>query len=165
MGKKDRELSRREDDWQGKATAAAIAAARGIVLGDGAVINMNAPVERLSDTEWGWVIAAVIFAWVRTRAEQAVSEGLDTELAVRVTGFARGEPWDAGAVAAILPELADAAVDWSKPLADWPRETVIDFLLKALTLIRKAEIARDVGGGTITRKSGTEEQLSDPLPF
>jgi hypothetical protein len=31
---------------------------------------------------------------------------------------------DAGAVVAILPELADTpGINWSKPLAGWPRET------------------------------------------
>jgi hypothetical protein len=157
MGEDGRKLSRHEDDWQRRATAAAVAAARNIVLGDGTAVNMNAPVGRLSDTEWGWIVGAVIFAWIATRAEQATAEGLDTERAIRVTGFARGEPWDAGAVAAILRELAeDAAVDWSKPLADWSRDAMIDFLLRALTLIRSGEIARDVGGGTITQKAGVE---------
>ena len=115
-------------------------------------------------TEWGWIVAAAIFAWIATRAEQATAEGLDTERAIRVTGFARGEPWDAGAVAAILPELGeDATIDWTKPLSDWPRETMVDFLLKSLTLVGKAEIARDLGGGTITREASAI--LNDPVPF
>jgi len=66
------------------------------------------------------------------------------------------QPWDSGAVAAILPELADACadtVDWSKPLAEWPRETIIEFLLKAMPLIRKAQIARDLSDKGITRQS------------
>ena len=56
------------------------------------------------------------------------------------------QPWDAGAVAAILPELANACsdIDWSEPLTEWSRETVVEFLLKAMSLIRKAMIARDV---------------------
>ena len=66
------------------------------------------------------------------------------------------QPWDAGAVAAILPELANAcsgSVDWSKPLAEWPRETIIEFLLKAMPLIRKAMIARDLSDKGVSRKS------------
>jgi hypothetical protein len=66
------------------------------------------------------------------------------------------QPWDAGAVAAILPELADACadvVDWSKPLAEWPRETIIEFLLKAMPLIRKAVIARDLSDKGVSHKS------------
>jgi hypothetical protein len=58
-------------------------------------------------------------------------------------------------VAAILPELADACadLDWSKPLAQWPRETIIEFLLKAMPLIRKAMIARDLSDKGVSRKS------------
>jgi hypothetical protein len=41
---------------------------------------------------------------------------------------------------------------------------MIAFLQKALALVRKAEIARDLGGSTITRKAGAEE-LNDAVPF
>ena len=113
-----------EDQWQERATAAAIAAARNIVLGDNAAVNKNTPVGRLSETEWGWIVAAILFAWISTRAEQATVEEIDSEQAIRLTGLDRN-PWDAGAIAAILPSLADVKIDWSKPLADWPRETAI----------------------------------------
>ena len=65
------------------------------------------------------------------------------------------EPWDAGAVAAILPDLASACehIDLSKPLAEWPRDTVVEFLLTAMPLIRKAMIARDLSGRGVTQKS------------
>jgi hypothetical protein len=144
------EITQRENKWQDRATHAAIAAARRVVVG---AIPINTPVGRLSDVEWGWIVAAVIFAWIATRAEQATAEGLDTELAVRMTGY-DPEPWSAGAVATILPQLADTpGVDWSTPLGEWSRDTIIGFLTTALALIRKATIARDVGGGTITRKA------------
>jgi hypothetical protein len=113
------------------------------------------PVGRLSDTEWGWILAAVLFAWISKRAEQATAEQIDTERTIRMTAL-DPQPWDAGAVAAILPDLADVCsgvVDWSKPLAQWPRETMIEFLLKAMPLIRKATIARDLSQGGITRNS------------
>ena len=53
---------------------------------------------------------------------------MDTELAIRMIAL-DPEPWDAGAVAAILPELARRRlrIDWSKPLAEWPRETMVEF--------------------------------------
>jgi hypothetical protein len=150
-----------EDDWQRRATAAAIAAARKIVLGDAAVVNMNTPVGRLSDVEWGWIVAAVIFAWITICAEHATAKGLDTELVIRTAPL---EAWDASAVATILPKLADMpGVDWSKPLAAWSRESMIDFLLTALDLMRTAIRARDLGGGSITRKSGADK-LDDPIP-
>src|SRR5262249_5492502 len=113
-------LSAIEDQWQRDATAAAIAAARGVVQMDGP-IPPGTPVGRLSDTELGWIISGVLFAWIGKRAEQAAAEQLDTEQCVRMTAL-DPQPWDAGAVAAILPQLADACsgkVDWSKPLAQW----------------------------------------------
>jgi hypothetical protein len=146
------ELTQEENDWQDRATAAAIAAARRLVCSHGP-IGMATPIGRLSDTEWGWVVAAVIFAWIAARAEQATAEGVDTECAVCMTGY-DPDPWDAGAVAAILPELADTpGADWSAPLADWPRETMVAFLTTALALMRKATIARDLGTRTIMRRS------------
>jgi hypothetical protein len=141
-----------EDAWQRRATDAAIAAARDVV-GLDRPIGPAAPIGQLSDTEWGWIMAAILFAWIRTRAEQAVAEQIDTEQAIRLTGLAI-EPWDAGAAAAILPELAEMPdIDWSKPLADWPRDTMITFLSAALNLIRKAVIAGDLSGKGVTRSS------------
>jgi hypothetical protein len=146
-------LSVLEDQWQRAATAAAIAGARGVVQIDGP-IPPGTPVGRLSDTEWGWIVAAVLFAWISKRAEQAAAENLDAERTIRMTAL-DPQPWDAGAVAAILPELADACsgIDWSKPLTAWPKDDVIEFLLRAMPLIRKAMIARDLSEKGITRKS------------
>src|SRR5262245_29125895 len=147
-------LSALEDQWQRDATAAAIEAARGVVRMDGP-IPPGTLIGRLSDTEWGWFVAAILFGWIRVRAQQATAENLDTERTIRMTAL-DPQPWDAGAVAAILPELADACsgkVDWSQPLAQWPRETIIEFLLTAMPLIRKAMIARDLSDKGVTRKS------------
>jgi hypothetical protein len=144
------EITKRENEWQDRATAAAIKAARRIVLGDAAVIPMMTPVGRLSDVQWGWIVAAVLFAWIRVRAEQAASEGTDMELTIR-DGIDRA--WDAGAIASILPALADMpGVDWSKPLADWPHEQINAFLAKALGLVQQAMAARERRPG-ISRKA------------
>jgi hypothetical protein len=141
-----------EDAWQRRATAAAIEAARQVVQIDGP-IPPGTPIGRLGEMEWGWITAAILFGWISTRAQQAASEQLDTEQTIRLTGL-DPDPWDAGAVAAILPELADApGIDWSKPLAEWPRETMVAFLTTALALIRKAVIARDLSDKGVTRKS------------
>jgi hypothetical protein len=141
-----------EDEWQRRATAAAIEAARNVVT-LGGPIPPGTPVGRLNDTELGWVLAAMLFAWVRTRAEQAATEQLDIEQTIRLTGL-DPEPWDAGAVAAILPELASTCtIDWSQPLAACPRDTMIEFLLTAMRLIRKATIARDLSDKGVTRAS------------
>jgi hypothetical protein len=156
-------LSQHEDDWQARATAAAIAAARKIALGD--AINKHTPVGRLSDCEWGWIISAAIFGWIATRAEQATVEGLDAEQTIRV-GMLDPSPWDAGMVATILPQLADApGIDWQQPFSAWSRETVVAFLLTALDLIRAAQIARDLGGGSITSKRTAMPDEGDPIPF
>ncbi len=66
-------LSAIEDQWQRDATAAAIAAARRVIQADGP-IPPGTPVGRLSDTEWGWIVAGVLFAWISKRAEQAAAE-------------------------------------------------------------------------------------------
>jgi hypothetical protein len=158
------ELTEREDEWSRRATAAAIAAARRVVLGDSAVINKNTPVGRLSDCELGWIVSAAIFAWIVKRAEQATVEGLDTEQTIRM-GLLDPSPWDSGMIATILPKLADApGIDWQQPLAAWPKESIVAFLLAALDLIRSAQIARDLGGGSITRKRAmTDEGVSIPF--
>jgi hypothetical protein len=146
-------LSALEDKWQRDATAAAITAVRRVIQ-LGGPIPLGTPVGRLSDAEWGWIVAGVLFAWISKRAEQAAAEQLDTEQTIRMTAL-DPQPWDAGAVAAILPDLADACsgLDWSKPLTAWPKDDIIEFLLKAMPLIRKAMIARDFSDKGVTRKS------------
>ena len=59
------EITKHENEWQDRATAAAIKAARRIVVGDAAVIPMMTPVGRLSEVQWGWIVAAVLFAWIK----------------------------------------------------------------------------------------------------
>ena len=40
---------------------------------------------------------------------------------------------------------------------EWPRETMVEFLLTAMRLIRKAMIARDLGERGITRSSSAAQ--------
>jgi hypothetical protein len=170
-----------EDAWQRKATEAAIAAARGVVKHDGPIPPL-VPIGRLGDIEWGWIVAAILFGWTRTRAEQATAEQIDTEQAIRLTGL-DPNPWDVGMIATILPELAETpGIDWSKPLAEWPRDTMLKFLAAALALVRKAMIARELSAKGITRLAGastiarqanaaaggplmTPEEWDDPIGF
>jgi hypothetical protein len=146
-------LSALEDARQRDATAAAIAGARSAIQ-VGGPIPPGTPVGRLSDIEWGWIVAGVLFAWISKRAGQAAADQLDTEQLVRLTAL-DPQPWDAGAVAAILPDLADACsgIDWSKPLAAWPKDDVVEFLLKAMRLIRKATTARDLSARGVTQQA------------
>jgi len=150
-------ISAIEDQWQRDAAASAIAAMRGVIQMDGP-IPPGTPVGRLSDAELGWMFSASLFAWIRVRSEQAISEQLDTEQTIRLTAL-DPQPWDAGCIAAILPDLVDACpdIDWAQPLATWPRETMVEFLLKAMPLIRKAMIARDLSDKGVTRKSSAAE--------
>jgi hypothetical protein len=154
-------LSEREDEWQRRATAAAISAARKIALGEKA-INSNTPVGRLSDLEWSWVWHASLFAWLAVKSEQATRDGFDVEQTISAA-LADPSPWDAGMITVVLPKIADLPIDWTKPLADWSRDQMIAFLLAVLDLIREAQIARDLGGGSITRKSS--ELPEDIIPF
>jgi hypothetical protein len=144
-------LSALEDEWQRQATAAAITGARGVIRDNGP-IPPGTPIGRLSELEWGWIVAGILFGWINTRAQQAAAEQLDSEQVIRVTGI-DPEPWNIGAVMAVLPELAQSCdIDWSQPLATWSRETMAEFLLTAMRLIRKAMIACDLSEKGITRK-------------
>jgi hypothetical protein len=157
MGK----LTEKEDEWQAKATAAAVAGARKIVALNNASIPAMTPVSKLSDRQWAWIITAAIFGWIKTRCEQAVEEGLDQEEAVRLTRL-NPSPCDVAAVTSTLPTLADkAAIDWSRPLEAWSKDEMTNFLLMAMRLINAAETARD--GGKILRKS--EPEFNDPIPL
>jgi hypothetical protein len=140
-----------EDEWLRRATAVAIEQTRAVVTGG--AVPPNTPVGRLSDVEWGWIIAAVIFGWIKTRAEQATNSGVDPDKYIRDTGI-DPDPWNAGAVASILPELADSnIVDWNKSLAGLSRDEMIAFLGDAFSLIRKAMAARDRGERMVTRQT------------
>ena len=66
-----------DDVWQRRATAAAILAVREVIRGG--TIPPATPISRLSDIELGWLFAASLFAWIKTRAEQATAEGWDVE--------------------------------------------------------------------------------------
>ena len=37
-------------------------------------IPPGTPIGRLGDVEWGWIVAAILFGWIATRAEQATAE-------------------------------------------------------------------------------------------
>jgi hypothetical protein len=170
-----------DDLWQRRATAAAIIAVRNVI--SGGTIPRATPISKLNDIELGWLFAASLFAWIRTRAEQAATEGWGVEETLRLSGL-DPEPWDAGAVAYILPELgALPDVDWGQSVTAWPKDQMIRFLLEAMKLIKNAMIARDVGGSvTVTRRKSLDEmqriasgeaggplmtpaEFDDPIPF
>jgi hypothetical protein len=158
------ELAQKEDAWLRRATDAAIAEARKIAL---ETVPVNTPIGRLTDPQWGWIVSAAIFGWCRTKVEQAIEQGLEAERSAIETGSSPS-PCEAAVVHSILPVLADGAgIDWSLPLAAWPKETMANFLLMAWQLIIKAEAARGQGMGGLLRKSDWDKKGDDisDIPF
>lgn len=131
-----------EDEWQQRATQSAIDAAKKVV-GDG--LNARASIGSLSDIEWGWIVAAVIFGWIETRAKQAVAEGRGYDEVIQ--SMPRDPaPWEAGAVASILPQLGNLKdVDWSKPVGEWSKEQIVSFSWQIHKLVDEALAQRDQG--------------------
>ena len=82
-------LTEKEDEWQRKATDAAIAGARKIVTLNGASVPAMTAVGRLSDPQWGWIVTAAIFGWIKTRCEQAVAERYLLARTIRAEGDRR----------------------------------------------------------------------------
>lgn len=151
-------LSEQEDAWQAEATASAVAGARAIAQSQMA----NTPAGKLSDQQWGFLINAAIFAWIKTRYRQAIHEGLAPE--AHVTRM-DPSPRDNAIVQSILPKLADhAQIDWSKPLASWSREEMAGFVDCTLAMIDKARAALERMPDTILHKPEPEGELDDD-PF
>ena len=69
-------------------------------------IPPGTPIGRLGEIEWGWLVAAILFGWISTRAQQAAAEQLDAEQTIRMTGL-DPDPWDAGAVAVASTQNRD----------------------------------------------------------
>ena len=163
------EISKREDEWQRRATAAAIAAARQVAPDNEPL--MRTPVGKLTDQQWGWFIVAAIFGWITTRYQQAIAEGLDPEVeAVRITDCSPA-PDELAVVQSILPALADqAAVDWSQPLSAWSKDTMAGFVWLAWQLLNKNAQALEESPCKILKKKPAsrpewDEKYGDPIPF
>jgi len=151
-----------EDELQRQATARAINGARKLI---GGAVPATTPVGKLNDEELGWLVCAGIAAWIAARAEQASAGGFDllrTELAIRDTGQIP-EPWDAGAVLAILPNIAEIpGMPWDTPVGAWPNESIIRFLCASFGLIGQSMECRDAAGSTVIPP---EPELDDAVPF
>lgn len=132
---------KRDDNWQLAATEAAIAACRDVV---GSGINGRSVVSSLGNVEWGWIAAAAVFAWIKTRAQQAVEEGLGYEEAIRDMTSRDPAPWEYGAIETILPQLGSlSGVDWAKPVGEWSKDQIISFAWQIYRLSDGALAARD----------------------
>jgi hypothetical protein len=136
-------ISAENDAWLRRATAAAVAKVKELI-GQKELIRSDTPAGWLSQAQLTWIVSAAVWAWIAVRSEQAATEGLDPERAVRVTGL-NPNPWDLGAVKAILPQLGKecAGFNWSRPANQWTRDELAQFLLKGFDLIKHATDARD----------------------
>ena len=132
-----------EADWDVRATQSAIDAAKDIVAkGD---INGRATLGSLGRIEWGWIAAACVFAWIKTKSEQATHEGIGPDVAIRTLKGRNPAPWEAGAVATILPALADVELPWDQTIGNWSKDAITSFAWHCHGLVDAALAARDEG--------------------
>jgi hypothetical protein len=178
-----RTASQIEADWMAKATQSAIDAVRQDVIDKG--LNGRSMISSLSDLEWGWICCAAIFAWIKTKSQQAVAEGIGYDVPMRsMLGYAP-EPWEYGAIETILPQLGEInGVDWNKPVGEWSKDQIISFASQIHKLTDRAFAMRDKGTvDTITQRITTREiaerefsaskggplmdkqELNDDIPF
>lgn len=133
-----------EADWGQRATQSAIDAAKEVVSGEG--INARASIGSLSDIEWGWIVAAAIFGWIKTKSQQAVEEGISAEIPIRTMNHRCPEPWEAGAIETILPALSNIeGLDWANPVGEWSKDQIVSFAWQIYKLSGSALAARDEG--------------------
>jgi hypothetical protein len=178
MAQAARKLSDIEADWDRKSHSAAVDAAKA-VINDG--INGRSMISSLSDIEWGWIAAACMFAWIKTKAQQAVAEGRGYDETIRSMPHRSPEPWEAGAVETILPLLGELELPWDMPVAEWPKDTITSFAWQIHRMVDSALAARDQGAtDKITRRIDvgerefsaanggsllTRKELDDDIPF
>jgi hypothetical protein len=131
------------DTWTKRAFNTCVVVAKDLI-GDEGPIRPGVPIGRLTDSEWGWFTSTTVSTWVRIRSEQAAVEGWNYERAAHTTGL-EPDPWLEGAVAAVLPKLAEVcpALDWSKPIGEWEKCDVVAFLIVGFGLVQRALAARD----------------------
>jgi hypothetical protein len=142
-GSKTTAIAADRDRWMKQAHVACITAAKEMIGNDGPIRPLS-PIGRLGDDEWTTIVGSVVWAWIATRSEQAAAEGWNEERAIRAAGL-DPDPWFDGAVAAVLPRLAEACpdLDWSKPVGEWAKDDVVAFLIAGFDLVQHALAARD----------------------
>jgi hypothetical protein len=135
-------ISAENDKWLKRGTASAVAEVRKLICPE--LIRSDKRMGNLDQGQLTWIVSAAVWGWITTRSEQAASEGLDPERAIRLTNL-DPDPWDLGSIRTILPELAKACsdFDWSKPANKWTKDELAEFLLVEFNLIRKAHAARN----------------------
>lgn len=174
-------FAEREDHWQRQATAEAVIACKQVIGANG--INARSMISSLSDLEWGWIAAAAIFAWIKTKAQHAVEEGTGYDIPIRSMTYKAMAPWEAGAIETILPALGGLeGVDWSKPVGEWSKDQIVSFAYQINRLASSALAARDEGATDKLTRSNRDQmeregsaqaggplmslkELNDDIPF
>jgi hypothetical protein len=148
------------DRFEKQAFQVCIVAAKELIGAEGP-IRSGTPIGRLTDSELGWFVGAIIWGWISVRAEQAATEGWNEERAVRSTGLVPS-PWLQGAAVSILPALAEACPDapWSSPLDAWSRSDVAALVAAGFPLIVRAIVARDAAEERLAGKDGAADAAS-----
>lgn len=147
-----------EDEWQRRATAAAIAAARNVV-NSGEGVSPRAMISSISEIEWGWIVCAALFGWISTKAQQATAEGRGADEAIYTMTHRDPAPWEAGAVETILPALGNIeGVDWSKPIGEWSKDQIVSFSWQIYRLTDAALAQRDEGKTDVVTKLSLDRQ-------
>jgi hypothetical protein len=156
-------LQKIEAEWMAKSTQAAIDAAKQVISEND--INGRAMIGSLNDLEWGWIAMAAVFAWIKTKSQQAVAEGIGYDEAIRTMPGSYPQPWEFGAVESVLPALADVAgLPWDKPVGEWSKNQMASMMWHSYRLVDQALAARDEGAACkITMNSSqakAERELS-----
>lgn len=150
-----------DDRWEARAVQEAVDAAKAMT--DGEFITPRTPIGSLSDNEWGWYVTAIIFAWIKVRAQQAVEEGTPGgRISMDIIGKQEPGPWDRGALEACLPALGDIVerVGAEKPLGSYSKTEIVELLWTVIKFYQAAEAARDIAEqhGVVERPAGTYGQ-------
>jgi len=146
-------LQKIEAEWDAKATHSAIDAARSVIAEND--INGRAMINSLNELEWGWICSAAIFAWIKTKSQQAVAEGIGYDQAIRTMPGSYPQPWEAGAVESVLPALSEIeGIDWETPISELPKRQMVLLAWHMHRLVEQAMSCRDEGAADkITRPS------------
>jgi hypothetical protein len=141
-GSKHAKVSADRDAWTRKAFDASLDAVKDLISAEGP-IRPGTPVGRLLRDEWGWIVSVVLWAWISTRSEQATLERWPQEKIIHDAAL-EPNPQVAGAIAAILPKLAETLPDlaWTRPIGEWTKSDIEGFLAQAFGLINEALAAQ-----------------------
>jgi hypothetical protein len=72
-------------------------------------------VRELGDREWSWIAAAMVFAWNNAQRD-SLKNGYDR-------------------LSDILPKLGKLSLDWNKPLCEWSKDEIKNFINSAIVLL------------------------------